>query len=170
MTCHWVLGYIRKKDPGFFLFTCGEASRSRSSKNPHFGGGVWTIPSSPKLGNHQNVCRAILTIKVIIVEVLDLDSDQCDQLWPGVTNVTRLQIAIINIKAIIVEVPDLDSDQCDQLWPGVTSCDQGDQIKQSNNNHQGHQYWGPWCQQKLLWPPVTRCDQVWPMWPDYKEK
>ena len=77
-------------------------------------------------------------------------------MWPAVTNVTRLHRAIIIIKAIIIEVLDVNRNYCDHLWPDVTRCDQCDQITKSSNNHQGHHYWGPWCQQILLWPPVTR--------------
>jgi len=90
-------------------------------------------------------------------EALDFSSRSCS--LPKSSQLVAIR-AIINIKAIIVEVPDLDSDQCDQLWPGVTRCDQCDQITKSNNNHQDHHYWGPWCQQKLFWPPVTNVTRL----------
>ena len=41
----------------------------------------------------------------------------CDQVWPGVTDVTRLQREIVIIKAIIFEVLDVNRYYCDHLWP-----------------------------------------------------
>ena len=56
-----------------YIFTCGEASRSRSSAFLAFS--LFFLKSSQLVA-----IRAIINIKAIIVEVPDLDSDQCDQL------------------------------------------------------------------------------------------
>ena len=60
----------------FLLFTCGEASRSRSSKFIFSLSLLLFFLKSSQLV----AIRAIINIKAIIVEVPDLDSDQCDQL------------------------------------------------------------------------------------------
>ena len=59
-----------------------------------------------------------ITIKAIVVELLDHDSDLCDHLWQ---DMTRLHKAVINIWAIIIELFVLNIDQCDQVWTHVTS-------------------------------------------------
>ena len=56
----------------YSLFTCGEASRSISDAFLLLP----TLPKSSLLRGH----RAIITIIVIFVEVLDLSSDQCDHM------------------------------------------------------------------------------------------
>ena len=130
------------------MWFLASARQDRSSRSHRFFSSSSSIKVEWIISQHVSQCPNYHTMALLTTH------DQCDQLQPGMTNVTRcyqhrndiIDIMVRSHKAISEALRDISCNIIwliqqsmtnntfyDQVWPGVTSCDQ-------------------------MWPVVTRCD------------